>query len=427
MIINWMAIFCIILGIIGIKNEKTKSNPITIFSFLWGIIIFLSNMKLYTLYEANIETYKYMMFGVISFFVGYYFFRIILNNKVLVIDKKIKEYKIRKKLCYILLVLCFAFIVKNISINRDVLFRDGYNLASVQTAQQENDLSSTGIENAISFLIVNPMYISLNIVIIADFLLGDKDLRLFLCLICLNLGRTITSGGRQAFIQFFLILLVMMSFSQTYKIVEKKIIEKLKKKKTNRVIILVGIVVLVLLSLSRSSNIVKTIYLDFAMQPYMFEYWMNTVNEMNNNAFGLSSTMGFIYPILYVLKNFLHIFSDIPEFFAVIYDTNMFTIEKWIDIGYTLKANAYVSIFWYLYYDWNLFGIIFGMFFLGIISNNIYTIAQKRTNIKNVSRYAMIALMLFYSFGDMEFSKTNFAIAYIYIITIMLKRKNERN
>lgn len=424
MIVNCMAIMCIILGILGIKTEKIKFNPITIFSFLWGIIIFLSNIKLYTLYEANVETYKCIMIGVFSFVLGYYFFKIILNNKVIVIEKSIKNYQIRKKICYFMLVLCLVFIIKNIIVYKDVLFKDGYNLASVQTAQQKNDLSSAGIENAISFLIVNPMYISLNIVIIANLILGDKDLKLFFSLIILNLGRIITSGGRQAFIQFFLILLVIISFSQSYKNIGSKISKKLKGKKKS--IILIGVIVLIILSLSRSSNIFKTIYLDFAMQPYMFEYWMKMVDKTNSTAYGLSSMMGFIYPILYILKNFLHIFPEIPEFFSEIYSMNMLTIEKWINIGLVLKANAYVSIFWYLYYDGRVMGIFLGMFIIGMISNNIYTLSIRKTNMKIVSMYAMIALMLFYSFGDMEFSKTNFAMAFVYIITIMFKRKNER-
>lgn len=425
MIINCMAILCIALGIMGIKTEKIKLNPITIFSFLWGIIIFFSNMRLYTLYETDIEIYKYIILGVISFVCGYYSFKIILKNKVLVISKNKTTYKIRKKMCYMLLILCLLFIAKNIIVNRKILFKDGYNLASVQTAQQENDLSSTGLENAISFLIVNPMYISLNVAIIANFLLGDKDFKLFLCLIVLNIGRIITSGGRQSFIQFFFILLIIMSFSQYCKNLEKKIVKKIKGKKTS--VIFIGVIVLIVLSLSRSSNIIKTIYLDFAMQPYMFEYWAKTLDSTNSIAYGLSSTMGFIYPVLYICKNFLRIFSEIPEFFSSIYNMNMLPIEKWIYIGHTLKANAYVSIFWYLYYDGRLIGILIGMFILGMISNNIYTIAIKRNDMKNVSLYVMIAIMLFYSFGDMEFSKTNFAIAFIYIITIMFKRNGERN
>lgn len=425
MIINCMAILCIALGIMGIKTEKIKLNPITIFSFLWGIIIFFSNMRLYTLYETDIEIYKYIILGVISFVCGYYSFKIILKNKVLVISKNKTTYKIRKKMCYMLLILCLLFIAKNIIVNRKILFKDGYNLASVQTAQQENDLSSTGLENAISFLIVNPMYISLNVAIIANFLLGDKDFKLFLCLIVLNIGRIITSGGRQSFIQFFFILLIIMSFSQHCKNLEKKIVKKIKGKKTS--VIFIGVIVLIVLSLSRSSNIIKTIYLDFAMQPYMFEYWAKTLDSTNSIAYGLSSTMGFIYPVLYICKNFLRIFSEIPEFFSSIYNMNMLPIEKWIYIGHTLKANAYVSIFWYLYYDGRLIGILIGMFILGMISNNIYTIAIKRNDMKNVSLYVMIAIMLFYSFGDMEFSKTNFAIAFIYIITIMFKRNGERN
>lgn len=50
-------IICICFSIIGIRTEKRILNPITVFCMLWGIIIFLSNLRLYTLYEADIYIY----------------------------------------------------------------------------------------------------------------------------------------------------------------------------------------------------------------------------------------------------------------------------------------------------------------------------------------------------------------------------------
>ena len=429
MLIYLINIVFIFLGIIYTKKEKNVLNPITILFLLWSVIVIFSKMQLYTLYETSSYIYYYIYFGLTSFLIGYCFFRFITKNKGLRLKNiktnlNSKEYLIFKKnLCYLFIIFCIAFIGIKFVKNIPKLFEYGVNLASVQKVLQEDNTNTNGnILNAISFIIINPLSLTLTVIISVEYMIGKKDKKLFLLVIILNLLRVLSTGGRQAFIQIFIILMVANSFNSNFKVV-KESVSKISKKKKAIIIIILSIFVLLILSLSRTSNVIKTIYLDFAMQPYMFEKWSKIIEEENLHAYGLSSISGFIYPILYLMKNLMKIFNEIPEFFNSIYNMNLFTMEKWVAIGDTLIANAYVSVFWHLYYDFRLLGIIIGMFIMGVISYNSFIKAKIETNTKSVSKYAMIVLLLFYTFGDMEFSKVYFALAYIYIPLFFMKKE----
>lgn len=423
MYIVFFAIICIIFSIIKAKKDKNKFNPISIFLILWGIIFIFSKLRFYTLFESTNKTYNYLIYGIISFVLGYYFMKLITRNKGIRLSwdgKSNKEYSINRNLCLFLIIFCIILIALKMIANRNILFSYGFNLAGIQKALQEEELESSSIMNAISFLIVNPLCLALMIVICSDCIKNKMDKKLFILVILLNIERIFLTGGRQAFIQFFFVLLIIMSFNgnQYLKKIGSKFILKIK---TN-FMLTIAVIMLILLSLSRTSQIVKTIYLDFAMQPYMFEYWSNFVDKNETLAYGMSSLSGFIYPIFYILKNLFHLINYIPTNLDNAYNMNLLTIDKWIYIGKELKANAYVSIFWYLYYDYRIIGIISGMFIMGMISYNKYIKATNNPNLINISKYCMIALCIFYSFGDMEFSKVNFALAYLYI-NFLIKNK----
>ena len=54
---------------------------------LWGVIIGLSSLHLYRLYIPDIKTYNCIMLGIAMFFAGYYFLRITLGGKIVVLKK----------------------------------------------------------------------------------------------------------------------------------------------------------------------------------------------------------------------------------------------------------------------------------------------------------------------------------------------------
>lgn len=424
---------CLILTIFGYKTEKNIINPITLLSFLWGLIVLLSSLRYCGLGEAPDKAYNWIMLGVVMFAAGYYILRHLSHNKIICFRVKKSRstrddiYSINYILCYICLIICLIYILYRISRYRTVILISG--LKAIGTMISENQVSDSGIINAIGFLIVNPMYLALTVVTGVDYWLGKRDRKLMILTLIMTVGRIFISGGRQPFIQLFLIWIVGISFSiDKYKNNLYGKIKSTGNKKKLILIIICAVLVFYLLSVSKTDVITKTIYLDFSMQPYMLGKWAASIN--GKYAYGFASLFGVMHPILYVSKNLFHIFSDMPVFFSDIYNNIQDTFIIWVRIGDHLSANAYASAFWYLYYDAREAGIAIGMFIFGIVSYNTYISAMRRKNLKNVSIYIMIVICIIYTFTDMEFSKASYVLALVYLYVILFRKNSmiyERN
>lgn len=425
-------IICICFSIIGIRTEKRILNPITVFCMLWGIIIFLSNLRLYTLYEADIYIYTLILLGIIFYILGYYVWKIASRNKA--ISFKIKStfnnldnygYKLRYKLVYVLCIICILFLIKDIISLGVSAFSQGINLKEIQRVVRATVKNRSNIENAISFLVVNPFYTALCPITAIDFWIGKRDKKLLLLTITILLAKMLSTGGREPFIKFFFCMIVGYTFFSKRNNEEKDSRIKNKIRKNRRLfcfILFLTVVTLGILSFSRSGqNMIKTIYLDFAMQPNMLEYWAHEVDIRNLYGYGFASMNGFFYSILYCLKN-LMILPDIPELYSQIYSVTMATDSQWVKIGSEISANAYVSVFWFLYYDAREIGIIIGMFLYGIIARWSYSFAMHRKSTKSICIYSIILVGIFYTFGRMEFTTTNYSLAFLFIYFIAYKK-----
>lgn len=426
-------IICLFFALIGIKSERKVVNPITVFCSLWGIINLLSSFKLYTLYETKMTTYNLIFIGVVCYIIGYYIWKFFSKDKVVCIRLKRDNYKLynniytlRYKLIYILGIICILFLIKDIISLGTGVFTGGFNLKEIQRLVRESSISKSSIENAISFLIVNPFYTAISVIAAIDFWLGKRDKKLLLITILILIFKVLATGGREPFIKFFFYMIVGYMFTNSNDISIKKLnIKNINKK--NKIIfygiIIVSILTLLILSISRAGeNLIKTIYLDFAMQPNMLEHWADIVDSQNLYGYGFASLNGFFYPILYFAKNLLRIFSDIPNFYLEIYNLIMATDSQWIQIGREIFANAYVSVFWFLYYDAREFGIGIGMLIYGVISCWSYNFAMKKTTVKSVCIYAIILVGIVYTFGRMEFTTQNYALAFLFIYFIAYKK-----
>lgn len=427
-------IICSIFAIIGIRTEKKIINPITVFCGIWAIIILLSKWRLYTLYDADMRIYSLILLGVVFYILGYYIWKYISNNKVVYIKLNNKvnssfnyQYELRYKLVYALCILCILFLIKDIISLGTSVFSQGINLKQIQSIVRTTSKNRSNIENAINFLVVNPFYTALCSITAIDFWIGRKDKKLLLMTIIILIGKVLSTGGREPFIKFFFYMIVGYMFVINVNIKERKYNMKQIIRKNKRFFyctIILGIICLGVLSFSRAGeNMVKTIYLDFAMQPNMFEYWAGKVESKEVYGYGFATLNGFFYPILYCLKNLIRIIPYIPESYSQIYDMIMATDSEWIQIGREIFANAYVSVFWFLYYDAREFGIAIGMFLYGIISKWSYSFAIKKTSVKSVCIYSIVLVGVFYTFGRMEFTTPNYALAFIFIYLFAYKKK----
>lgn len=429
MVIQYSIITCFVMGIIGVLSEKKVFNPVTMLTLMWGTIIALSSMRLYTLHEAHDTTYKLLLLGVAFFFFGFYLGRWITRKGKIhfIIGKKYSPKAadiINYQVAYLFFLICIVYEIYQISRRGISIFSIGMNLSDIGEVVA-NSSTSTGLINAISFLVVNPLYLPLTILFAIDFWDGKRDKIIIALAVIMTIGRIFVSGGRQAVIQLFLVMIVAFTFSRNEAELKEGLKKKIQKVRERRVLFrigMVGIIAFGYLTLSKTSAVVKTLYLDFAMQPYMFEYWCQTLN--GKYAYGFASLFGFVHPLLYVAKNLFHVISSMPTIFAEINNVISSTFSVWVRIGEILTANAYTSVFWYLYYDARELGIAIGMFVFGYVSYVSYIKAKKERLLIEIARYCMMAVAIVYTFGVAEFSKASFVLGFVYLGCLFKKKNN---
>ncbi len=428
----------LILAVGYMIKEKRICNPITIICGLWSVIMFLSSLELFTLYHTSPTSYDCIFLGVISFVFGYHLIFLISAGRIecikFHIPKKIyfdSEYDLNYRRSYFFAALCIVMLSYSFFRYRAVIVRSGFSLSAIQAylySEESRIHQLSGILNAISFLVSAPMMIVIEVTTAVEIWGGKGNKKLVIMCILIVLGRIITSGGRQAVIQFMLFNIIAFScssinlrkrISHFMWDVSKKNIKRQKKK----FLWILGVlsVVILITTLSRTKNLWRHLYPDFAMQPYMFEHWANEVNSKKLRGNGLASWIGFSYSLFYIIKNLFRI--SMPDIILSTYQMTERVISEWVMIGSTLRANAYVSIFWYFYYDARVFGIFIGMFILGWISHHVYYYAINYPSKINIAMYAMIGTLLFYSYGDLEIAKPAFALAILYVRFFLYKRR----
>lgn len=429
-------ISCFAIAAIGLRTEKGIFNPITIFSALWGTILFLSNFHAFGLDTAKDMVYDIFFVGIITFVIGYYITKHTIKNKTIVFGKKqsccivrSEDFILNYKMIYALALFCIPFYLKDLLSVLMAIGR-GANLGAIQDLLQGNDYenSRSSIENALRLLIVAPFTSWMCGPLLAvEFWFGKRDKKLILLLFTLAMMRVFSTGGRATIIQLAFCFVCVYTFFKKMirQTTENDLRYILQKNKRVFYFLALGIAaMLVWVTYSRAGNsALRTIYYDFAMQPLMFEKWAEKINDDHLVGYGIASLNGFLFPINYLLRNTIHI--SLGSLFDKIYTVIALTDSVWQYIGRTVRANAYVSIFWFFYLDNRIAGIVIGSFIYGIYSRLAYRSVVKSPNLKNVAIYSLIALGIFYTFGRFQFSQHTFVLALIYLRLFTFKRRSQ--
>lgn len=106
-----------------------------------------------------------------------------------------------------------------------------------------------------------------------------------------------------------------------------------------------------------------------------------------------------------------------------IYDLIRATDSEWqIITSQSINANAYVSIFWFFYVDGRVLGMISGLFTYGAYMAHSVADIEKKLNIKNLCIFAFLLQGLVWSFIRFSFSNIYYAIAFLFLIFVVLKK-----
>lgn len=443
MLVNYSVFFLLFVALLVFYLEKTIVNPISMFFSLWALILFLSNLRLFSLFKVSDRIYNMILLGLLSFGIGYLMIRLFyrswiakkkferkdtLNNKVGNI-----EYEIRYKLVYILCGIAILFHLKEMTVVLQYLF-SGNSLAYIRTLAQDNTSSlhaaKSGFENALKIFIVTPLTGALQPVVATDFFIGSRNKKLFIINIVILTLRVLTDGSR-TYVIYFAICLIIAFFFSVKKPKETYLEKTAKNKKRNYLIFSLLIIALVVMiyfvTASRSGEYMgRYAYYYFSMQPIMFEKWANIVDVQKIHGYGVAATNGFSFAVMYLLSSFLRI--PYPDFWQKIYNLIEGTGTNWqVITTQGTSANSFVSAFWVLYLDGRLIGIVIGMLIYGCLVAITFSKAKYTKSSKSISVYAIVYLGLFYTFVRFQFANVFYAMTFIYVVMVMYKKKRRIN
>lgn len=419
---------------LSVLLTKKILNPVLILNVLWAIIVYLSSLQLFNLKPTSEEIYWIILCGIafynIAFFFYYYIYMGLRRNSKHA--NGIKDSEIRLKALYLFslvsIVLVMPFFLTSVA-----LLINGGSMATVRSSIQFGEIAgsySNPVLNALTIFIGNPVSMALNAIVAADFWHGNKNKKLMaLCGFSIFI-RVIAFGGRNPLIQFIIYFFVSYAFLD-----KKKSWDFIKKyKKYFLLVTLVLVLIILKVTVSRGSGqpMIRTYYYYYSMEPYMFENWAKVVDSLGVKAYGTAALNGFIFPFFYALRNIFQI--PFPIFFETAYELIRQTNSQWVIIAGGTSANAFVSIFWFLYLDGRLLGIIVGMTLYGIISAKTFIKAVTLIRPREVCIYALVVFGLITTNGRSQFADLAYALSFIYVIFLYKnshykskkKHKNER-
>ena len=429
-----MGIFvCAVFIIVSqIKQKGRRFNILFVFNLLWLVVIIFSKIQLYGLYEASERAYNLITIGVLCFDIGYCCCNKIIKFK----GNGGNDYHntvtiIRYRVIYLLCVIVCLFYLKDLAITLPKLL-SGQGLEVIrQLAQNSNSelySSRSTIEGALRTLFVNPYMVAIQSIVAVDFWIGKRDKLLFCADVLLCLMNMLSDGSRTCLLYLAIQMAVIYFFSGKHLNAINNI--KLMNKTKRRLIFItvggLGVLILVLATISRSGqNAIRYLYYYYSMEPYMLDTWMSEVDKLGSFGFGLSSFCGYTFSIIYFVKNLFGL-SSYPEFAYNVVLMTTSTDQTWkIISSMGSPANAYVSLFWFPYYDGRIVGVAILMVLYGLFIKQIYLRAHKTMNAKYLALYALLFVGIFMSYIRFQFSQVAQALAFIYIILLFHNQKKK--
>lgn len=416
---------CLFFFFFSIKKERNVANPLTLFSFVWTLVFLFSSMQLYTLDLADYQTYFFLLLGTIFFILGC----VIAKNvkvKRWTLGKTAKEKEhllkttlLRYKVVYFLLAICVVYYLVSFFFVFSHL--DVYNLGNVQSALQEENIvfKNSKIMSAFALLVIFPLTTAAPAIAAADMWYGKKDKFLMIEICCLLLFRTLSSANRSGLIILFVYLIVLGLLKRSLMDKNERGAKKSKKIVTRAFV--VGVVIFSVLTISRGAEIFRNIYCNFGMPPMMFEMWQSDVDARNWIGYGTASLNGFLNSFFYVLKNAFFV-DIVPDVVKKMYDIIVLTDVEWKYIGSRLRANAYVSMFWFFYLDFRLIGVILGSVLYGFFVTFIYEKLKKKPSSKIACVYCLVIYGVMFSFVRFQFAVGAYSLALMYIVFLCYRK-----
>ncbi|WP_320122118.1 O-antigen polymerase [uncultured Sphaerochaeta sp.] len=413
----------LLFGIVLFTYHENKDffNPIVILFSIWGVIVFLSSLRLYGMYVTSQRTYYIITLGLFCFYFGYLVsmklkidnFNELSSTNITIQRECSINYTFVYIFCIITVILLFQDL--RIIIFQRVRIGEIRNFASTPTSAL---YSSRGrINGILRILVVNPFLYVILPIFGLTYWKEKRYMILQVLTFLVIILQFFTLGGRLFFVLFVFHFLLIRSVY----IPRKKFIITRESIQFFLLIVLAIGLFLVIARLRGNQDLLKTLYIYISGCVPHLDVRIKIIDYDNIYTMGLASLSG-LFSVIFQFLDTMNILEK--PFFWVLTQSKLF-VENAVSIGSTTKINAFVTPFFYLYLDFRVFGVIFGMGVYGFLTGRLYRLMRTSKNYVNVFLYSLILQGLMLSMIRLEFANSAYVISLFYSLILFKKQSRK--
>ena len=436
----------LIITFINIRKKGNKSfNPMILFFGLWSFILFLSMLQLYNIQKPSNEAYFLIILMLVFFFLGSITNLEKVKLKILGVFKKTNKTnveeievsngngvnitKVGKWIFYCLSILLIIFTLIDCVIVVKGLI-DGIPMWQIRRWGMEvagstnNPLMArrTFLEESFRSIILTPF--ATLIPPIAAYMLFNSDSKkekvkfLMISIIVLLLSSIAGGGGRLGFIYYFGCFLLAFLIA----IKKNKISDEFKKKYRRIVfaIFVIGVTIVAVYTVFRTSNFFKQIYTYFALPPTLLSIWLPEIKEVEH-TYGLVSFFG-LHSYFFRVLDTIGLDFLVPNIYNISYN-HILNAEIFKNTGYGV-GNAFVTPIYYFMIDGGYIFVCIASYLFGFIVSALYNKFEKNINMKSYIIYALIMYGIFLTFIRIQTCIPSYIISFILVYFIFNTKAN---
>lgn len=417
---------CFIILILLILQKRKWFDPAVLIMAYWSLLILFVSLHLFGLQKVSDWSYFVFLVGLLCFCIGV---SCASSFSAKVYSDAQKSYVLDYRFLYVLYAIVIIYLLYNFQ-NVLSLLNNGYSWAKLrrfysnqgQTSGYNEVLQSAFNVMMNQFVSTPTVYASLPITV-ADMIIGKKDKTLFSMTLIMMFLWMVTSGGRSIVLWFALYFVFAILIVKGHRI---KIHRKIRRIMRLALIPLVGMFLYITIERKGDNlNILKEIYVYFPVGLKNFDYHIQEFDRIyESHLCGVGSFYGFIYPIIFFIKQLGII--DYPDIILTARYLTFTSLEPNAFIG--INMNAYATFMYQPYLDGGIIGVAIMLFIFGAVCGYyFYNVSKDKVQMKYLVIYLFFVQKILFSQVRFYFTQTQQAIALIILFMAFVNVNSFRN
>lgn len=407
----------LILAFQGYQREKSFVNFQTIFCLMWCAVCCAASFRLYEMINFSDDIYIIFVIGCIGFSVGCNCIK--PSIRILNYDN---IYNISRStfniLYYSTAIFMVYFTIKVLFVlNSGVPYSVIREMWGYSSEYYEGAFMTNRYEIFMRTFVLTPLIPVFNGMLLLHILKVIKLKKIdVIKILILSVLYIFVSGSRIVITNLILQGLLMVFLLKI----------RLQKKYLKRIFLGVVLMIVAISVISENRererslvewNVNHTYYSYLALPVPMCYYHIERADRMDYRSHGLSFAKGVVSLALFPLSIIgiprPDTFMKMEEFYE--------GVSEYVSIFYGTQNNAYVSLFFYFYLDFGLFGVFLGSLLYGLFLSRLYKRTVKQCNLRNLLLLLVAIISLAKCFAKWEFQGAEYIMSFVYVLILVRK------